>query len=599
MAKASKKAQKVWVLIFYIIILLGLLAGFLIPMNFEADDITGSMLLMQIPDALSKVLASCGIEWAALNGAGSALAISSPMSLIMGSTEITLDVNAWLTVIYALITFLSVICIIPAIAGCVTKKDKAIKKKEKEAKKAAKAAKKAAKKGEVIEEAAPEVTDPLYEELPEKKKVKETTFRTAFFIDVFAAIVLFIMNLMILVDMQFIGGDICLPIIVAFGVVVIVGAIQRMVASGGSGLVKFILFILSLVVIFVAFFDIRAIIPSLADSINGSVSNSTAINAGFFGGEGADGLEYLSNFVFYTEGSMSSLFPEYLSSAGWAFTIGAIILGIMVLVNCFLDLLGIYKKTNKFMLVFNQIRYIIEILALILCIIMVAADKDLNYGLMLIIASVLIVISYIINIIRIARYRKAREAELMEPDESEEFAYFAPARTEPAQTVYISSFSEPAFAAAYNNAIYDIPPVQTNRTFYPQLITVNPELKESPAAKASKPVPTQFGTPAQSATVPAAGNAAPLPETNYKVQTIYNGPMDRFISKLSNDEKVEFARVFLERAERPLSAIHEYVVGGDNSVFFSDVIMYYTSVRDIISDSLMTKLYDEEISRQQ
>ncbi len=596
MAKASKKGQKIWVLILYIIILLGLLAGFLIPMNFEAEDIAGSMLVMQIPDALSKFLATFGVTWDALAGAGSSLAISSQMSFIAGEFEISIDINAWGTILYAVITVLSVICIIPAIVGCVNRKDKATRKAEKAAKKAAKAAAKAEKRGEVLEDASTAedaVTDPFDEEPPvpnNNKKKKETTYHTAFTLEVMAAIVLFIMNLLVIVDMEYIGAGACLPIAIAFAVVVVVGFIQRMVASKGSGLIKFILFLLSLIALLAAFFDISALVPSLGSIIGEKFPEYGTITGGFYGGGGADSLEHLTNFVFYTHGNITSLFTDSLTTAGYAWIVGSFILGILILVNCFLDLLGIYKKTNKFMLVVNQIRYILELAAMILCIIMVAVDTDLTFGLMLIISAVLVFLSWLINLIRLIHYNKVKAAEVdeIEPDETEQGAYFVPARQEPAQTVYVSSFMEPAYAAAYSSSAFEVPEAD-HKTYYPHFAVINPVLDESQA-----PVPASKSAAPQ----PAASQPQPAASADtYRVQTLYNGPTDRFISKLSNDEKVEFARVFLERAERPLYSIHEYHVGGDNTTFFSDVLIYYTAVRDLISDGLMAKIYEEDMAK--
>ncbi len=596
MAKASKKGQKIWVLILYIIILLGLLAGFLIPMNFQAEDIAGSMLVMQIPDAFSKFLATFGFTLD-VTGVGSALAISSQMSFIAGSLEISIDVNAWCTILYAVITVLSIICIIPAIIGCMNRKDKATRKAEKAAKKAAKAAKKAEKRGEVLEDTAAEetLTDPFDEEPPvpnnSKKKKKETTFHTAFTLEVLAAIVLFVMNLLVIVDMEYIGASACIPIAIAFAVVVVVGFIQRMIASKGSGLIKFILFLLSLIALLIAFFDISALVPSLGSMISNAFPEYGTITGGFYGGGGADSLEHLTNFVFYTHGNITSLFTDSLTTAGYAWIVGSFILGILILVNCFLDLLGIYKKTNKFMLVVNQIRYVLELAAMILCVIMVAVDTDLTFGLMLIIAAVLVVASWVINLIRLIRYKKVKETEVeeIEPDETEQGAYFVPARQEPAQTIYVSSFAEPAYAAAYSGSSYDLPEAD-HKTYYPHFAVINPVLDES-AATTAKPSAAAQPQPAASASQPAPAADA------YRVQTLYNGPVDRFISKLSNDEKVEFARVFLERSERPLYSIHEYHVGGDNTTFFSDVLIYYTAVRDLISEGLMAKIYEEDMSK--
>ncbi|MCD8307175.1 MAG: hypothetical protein LUD51_02975, partial [Clostridia bacterium] len=114
------------------------------------------------------------------------------------------------------------------------------------------------------------------------------------------------------------------------------------------------------------------------------------------------------------------------------------------------------------------------------------------------------------------------------------------------------------------------------------------------AAPAVAPVIPVVSAPA-APQAPAHPVVQPVVNTSYtyNVHALYSGPSDNFIKKLSNDEKVEFARVFLERLDAPLTVIPEYKVGGDNTKFFSNVIIYYARVRDMISDGLMNKLYEE------
>lgn len=91
------------------------------------------------------------------------------------------------------------------------------------------------------------------------------------------------------------------------------------------------------------------------------------------------------------------------------------------------------------------------------------------------------------------------------------------------------------------------------------------------------------GTPAVTETAPATLNA----------QGAYSGPTDAFLQKLNGEQKSEFTKTFLEHGSCNIDGIPDYVVGGDNSKFFSSIFIYLSRVRDLISDGLMDKLYEE------
>ena len=56
---------------------------------------------------------------------------------------------------------------------------------------------------------------------------------------------------------------------------------------------------------------------------------------------------------------------------------------------------------------------------------------------------------------------------------------------------------------------------------------------------------------------------------------------------------MEFARNFLGVRQPKLQVLPEYVVGGNNEKFFSSVFIYLAKIRDLVSDGLMNKFYDE------
>lgn len=73
----------------------------------------------------------------------------------------------------------------------------------------------------------------------------------------------------------------------------------------------------------------------------------------------------------------------------------------------------------------------------------------------------------------------------------------------------------------------------------------------------------------------------------------YGGPYDAFISKLTNDEKIEFAMTFIERNKGDVSNLPEYIIGGDNRKFFNSVFIYLGRLRGLISDGLLNKMFKE------
>lgn len=93
--------------------------------------------------------------------------------------------------------------------------------------------------------------------------------------------------------------------------------------------------------------------------------------------------------------------------------------------------------------------------------------------------------------------------------------------------------------------------------------------------------------------VPPISEQPPKERQVYTIDTIYAGPTDDFIRKLSNDERIEFARTFIEKNRGDLGNIPDYKVGGDNKKFFSVAFIYLGRIRGLVSDGLLNKMYKE------
>lgn len=501
MANTYQKSHKAAALFTYAITLICLLAGWFLPLvgtGFEVEN----MLALQLPDVLNKTF-RLQLDM------GNPFLYSYPIELFGVTPEF--DLGAWIVLLYALVTVIGLICLIPAIAG---------------------------------------------------SNEKRTSMNVAFVIEALAA---FVLGILILMQIQMLwaanANDIALPwswnLTIAFGGALLMMIIQRMVCSGGSGVIKTVLFLLSSAAVLFAVFPVQYVITSLADPLSKLAGDNLVV--GIYGLDGASGslISQVTSFFHYNY--FADIFPMIAGGKSQAMAIFTLILGLIVLINFMLDMLGIAKRTNKFMLVCNQIRYVIELLALIGVIIMVFV-AGYTFGLMLILLAILAVIQYIINLVRLIKYSKAKALAASEAV-NDDYPYYDELEDE---------------GATANAAVAEPLPEATTTTPEPQSDSYVAAALPAPAATVTEPT-----------TVVETRNVI------YNVQTIYNGPSDSFINKLTNNEKIEFAKVFLERSQGNLSVIPDYKVGGENSKFFSCVIIYYSRVRDLVSDGLMNKLYQE------
>lgn len=501
MANTNQKSHKAAALITYAITLVCLLAGWFLPLvgtGFEVEN----MLALQLPDVLNQTF-KLQLDM------GNPFLYSFPIELFGVTPEF--DLGAWLVLLYAFITVIALICLIPAIAGS----------------------------GE-----------------------KRTSMNAAFFAE---ALSVFVLGILILIEIQKLqaltseGYDNLWSwnLTIAFGGTLLMTIVQRIVCSKGSGFVKTLLFLLSAAAVLFAVFPIQYIFTGLADPLSKLAGDKLAV--GIYGAEGVSVSLIEMVTCFFHSNFFADYFPTVDGMKNQAMDVFLLILGLMVLINFMLDMLGIAKKTNKFMLVCNQIRYVIELLALIGVIIMVFV-VGYDFGLMLILLAVIAVVQYVINLVRLIKYGKAK-ALAAAASESADYPYYDELEDEgaTANAATAEALPEPAAVA----------PVAASEPYV------------------AAPVPAPAATVVEPTTVVETRNVI------YNVQTIYNGPTDSFINKLNNNERIEFAKVFLERSQGNLNVIPNYNVGGENSKFFSCVIIYYSRIRDLISDGLMNKLYQE------
>lgn len=324
-----------------------------------------------------------------------------------------------------------------------------------------------------------------------------------------------------------------LNLIFAFGITIIILIIQCLAVRKGSGVIKAVMFVLSAVAALFAALNVIDAVPRLASAFNkvaGALNGKKPFeaNLGLYSlfGEPVTG-SYLLGKASLGEFGAFKANELSITVANW---FGFLAVG-LVIVNLFLDMLGLGKKTNRFMIVSNVIRYSLEF-ALIVGLALTILFTPSSYGIMLYLLAIIALIQFVTQIIRAAVYKKAHKVAEAEKEEVKE-----------AQVV-------------------------------PE------EVVSAPAA-----IPTE--------TAVASNEAYETRNVVYNVNTIYDGPTDEFIRKLSTDQKVEFARMFLERRTGASNGIPDYIVGGDNSRFFSMLFIYFARIRDLVSDGLMNKFYEE------
>ena len=496
MAKNNQPRSKFPAMITYIIAVLALLCGLLLPLDTKALAGGGidfkNMPVLQLAGAFNTLMANFGIKYELPFGAGLSAVYSTPISFF-GLTKF--DLGAILLILYALATLIALILLIPV---CVMNRNK-----------------------------------------PRPRKIAISG----------EAIALAVLLAMALLDMVK-TDNWNLSVYIPFGVTLLMLILQSLIYFKGSGFIKTVGFILSAVAVLVGVFNVFALIPALNEPVGNLLKNMQG-NKPF---ATVPGMYSLGAGTYYGGAFIALLFIDFkifvdfitAEPINMLVYISALVLAATVILDLFLTMFGIGKRTKKGMLVANLIRYILE---LVLIVVLIGSLFGLggNFGLCLYILTCIVLIQLIITIARFIKYKKAHEKK-------------AEKAAKPATTQSSVSKHEP--------------------------IENTDLVSETAAAAAPASVAPYVITPDKKTEVIEKNIV-------YNVNTVYNGPLDNFIRKLSTEEKVEFAKIFLERNYGNLAYIPDYVVGGDNSRFFSSVFIYLSHVRDLVSDTLMNRLYEE------
>ena len=406
---------------------------------------------------------------------------------------------------------------------------------------------------------------------------------------------------------------------IPLGGVMLMAIIQSISSKGGIGVSKTIAVILAALAVF-AILDIKLFIPVLAKPLN-ALSNTLHGGevANFIGGKGLDlpskdGLG-IDGVTMLLERSVGRRFPaDAISRVAFCMLIP---LPFLVLLNFICDIfgLGTGKKLNAdgspaknaFINIFDVVRYALTLLVAILLLVFVFVNKDLTVGVYLVLLAVLLLIQLMNVAIRTAvvNHRvKAYEQQLAE-DEKKQVVINDPAFTG-AQKRTVQPFyavAEEQYVAEPEQPAVEEEPVVYEQEDYSEE-EEEPEVEEEQEATPEEeysdeeeeeeivytpPTPTPVASPVYEQMNMVEEEKPAEPTTVY----IYGGDTDEFIDTLTDAEKVEFVEVFIKRSKGIVNGVPQYKINGDNGDFFPAVFVHINRYRNTVSDALMSKLYKQ------
>lgn len=496
MAKSKKIRNKFPAMITYIIAVLALVCGLLLPLGTKSLTDGGidfqNIPALQITGAIAALLAPFGVTFNLPFGVNLSASYSKIFS-VFGVFDF--DIGALLFILYAVATLLALIMLIPVCA---------------------------------------------------LNRRKDSPRKIAVAIENFALTVLLAMALLKITD-YVVAGDWYLSILIPLGLLLLIKIVQSIAYFGGSGVMKTVIFFISSLAALVTILNVFTVIPQLAEPVNNLLAKmqsarpfETAIGLYSINGVNYFGSDIISLFF-----SGLATFEALLVEGHWA-DILLHLLGLIVVAYAIGDIFstmnGIGKRTTRRALVLDLVRYIFELLFICVLSVIISLMTG-NFGLCLYILAILTVLQLIIAIARLSLGKTVKAKNRVEQK---------------------------------SDSVFD-----KGVALIPERVTSSASVAEETAVTAA-PAPVLI-TPAPIAA--PAKNMLPA-------EAAYDEPLDNFMRKLTNEERTEFKRIFIDRSYGRLN-IPDYVIGGENSGFFSSIFIYLARVRDLVSDALMNKLYEE------
>ena len=358
-------------------------------------------------------------------------------------------------------------------------------------------------------------------------------------------------------------------------------AIQNIACKKVRGIVNTIVVILALIAV-VALYNLTKFISALGNLPLAPVLVGMAEEIG------ADGISFVTALFDGSLFNSLSVLPDVKNKALYCI-IAAVAL--IVIVNYIIDVIFYSTNTKKVGRIFNIARYVLQLVVAI-CLIITVLICKYKIGIMLIVIAAIAVVQALINLpYLIKELKKSENGEPAEPATQEEGANAI--GTEELTTVQeLQPVAEPVLMES--NEQYDQPqpqPIPVDEDGWDEPLSMEALQDVEPTIEPDvAPVPRQSSAPERS----SYNTYSPEVKTQvYTINTIYGGPVDDFMRKLTNDEKIEFAMTFIEKSKGNIGNIPDYVIGGNNRLFFSCVFIYLGRIRGLISDGLLNKMYKE------
>ncbi|MDE6586340.1 MAG: hypothetical protein K2K80_06655 [Clostridia bacterium] len=345
----TKQPDRLFALVTYAIALVCLLCGLLLPLN-GTGFTAAAMLGLQLPAAFNNI-----VPLDALSAIADKFPFAYADPVHIGSFE--LFANDLFLLLYALATVCAIVALIPAIVSTVAKKNE-----------------------------------------------KNIPLNVASFIEGFALTALTLLVLGILDSADTIADFNCYALMIAFGGTFLMLVLQAFYYKKGSGAIKFVLALISLLTVVFTLNDVAKILPFTENGLKALQSDWLGI--GFVDDVNAH------NFIALFLLSEKPFTPDIALNTLNVFVIMATYLAIL---NCILDIWGLGKKTNKIMPVANLIRYAIEAVLAIVVIVIPFFITDLKVGLFAILLGISALISLLINLLRLLSFKK-KAAEAQQED---------------------------------------------------------------------------------------------------------------------------------------------------------------------------------------
>ena len=391
-----------------------------------------------------------------------------------------------------------------------------------------------------------------------------------------------------------------LNLISVFAAVLVVLLIQAMVEKKSYGAAKVFLFLFTAVAAMCALFAIdnmcsAALELMKAEDAWDGLLDALHVQGGLYIADGTlySGMTALESFIGGFIDGENTLWVAGNSVTANIVNVGVFALLIVMAINVLIDFFGLmtgsqYTKdgvlrTHRGEKVFGVVRYAITFIIALVVIICILVDETVALGICLCAVAGFVLINLIISIIRLAlvpsqQAKAVKQAATIKTLDADGLTDDGEESIE-----LVSNAPAAAPVPAYSAEPAAIAPV------------VAAPVTESAVEPAAEPVvPAEESAQLEIETIaPAAEEQPEEDEFVYTPKAVtYKGPTDAFLDTLSNEEKIEFCKVFVDKSKGNLPAkMPDYEIGGDNEDFFPAIFINLGRFRAMLSSGLLRKIY--------